>query len=340
MFPASLRTSFLLLALVGTVDANAASGDPEAARFQRVVVAVLECRADPTINQTVGKALRAAMYGDTQQRPAHLSGWRFERSGDEDDPVTIIDMPIALTAQGVTTRRMFVDAIGFSIPIDGAQQARIVAEYSLRLRSSTLREPYRVWSRDVEAAGSAPATAVVVRSDGDGYRLGCAPSGWQLGEAASAGHQNVADADDLAAAAECRATPEARERVEAFWDLVLDAGQDTWPAQVQHLASRDSDELYVATLFDPIRVHGVSTRTVALGMGLIAAAIDPDATAEAVRGAAMTAADQSGAGVWEKQLSVSESRGNRASRSLVVLQRDGEDTLVGCMHGRQVKVDR
>ena len=340
MFPAPLRTTFLLLALAGIVNAHAADGDPDAARFQQNLVSILECRADPAINQTVGDTLRAAMYGNAQQRSAHLRGWRFERSGDEDDPVTTIDMPTALTAQGITTRRLFVDAIGFSIPIDGDQQARIIRAHDLRLRSSTLREPYRVWSRGVEAARSEPTTAVVIRSDGHGYRLGCAPSGWERGEAAPAGQPRVADADDLAAAAECRAMPEALERVEAFWDLVLDAGQDAWPAQVQHLASRDSDELYVATLFDPIRVHGISTRIVTLGMGLLAVVIDPDATAAAIRGAAMTAADQSGPGVWEKQLSTSKSGNNRVSQSLVVLQREGKDTLVGCMHGRQVKVDR
>lgn len=331
--------AFALLLACASVTASPADASA-ATTFQRDLVAILECRADPMTRQTVGKALRAAMYGDAQRRPAHLHGWRFERGGDEDHPVTTLDMPTAVTAQGITTRRLFVDAGGFSMPINDPQRESIVAAHALRLRSSTLREPFRVWSPPVVAGEAPPPAAVVVRSDGDGYRLGCDLSGEQGDEAAPARRQRVADAHDLAAAAECRASPEALERVEAFWNLALEAGQEAWPAQLQSMASRDSGELYVATLFDPIRIQGVPTRRVALGMGLFAGVIDPGATGQAVQAAGMTTADRAEAGLWEKELSRNQAAGRQVSRSLVVLQRDGVDTLVGCMYGQRVTIDR
>lgn len=335
------RATVAFAFVLATAIAAASPTDATAATtFQRDLVAILECRADPVTTQAVGRALRAAMYGDAQQRPAHLREWRFERGGDEDHPVTSIDMPKALTAQGITTRRVFVDEVGFSIPIDDAQRARIVAAHALRLRSSTLREPFRVWSQADVAGGKPLPAAVVVRSDGDGYRLGCDRSGQQGEEVASARRPPVADAHDLAAAAACRASPEALERVEAFWNLALEAGQDAWPAQLQSMASRDSGELYVATLFEPIRVQGVSTRKVALGMGLLAGVIDPGATAQAVQAAGMTTADRSDVGLWEKDLHTDHRAGSQVSRSLVVLQRDGLDTLAGCMYGHRVTVER
>ena len=54
-----------------------------------------------------------------------------------------IDMPAALTVHGITTHRLLADDRGFSIPIDAAQRARIVSGNGLRLRSSTLREPFQ-----------------------------------------------------------------------------------------------------------------------------------------------------------------------------------------------------
>lgn len=331
--------AFALLLACASATASSA-GATAATTFQRDLVTILECKADPATIQTVGRALRAAMYGDAQQGPAHLRDWRFERGGDEDHPVTTIVMPVALTAQGITTRRVFVDDLGFAIPIDGAQRDRLVATHGLRLRSSTLREPFRVWSLPVVAGEAPPPAAVVIRSDGDSYRLGCGWSGEQDDEVAPARRQRVADAHDLAAAAECRASPEALERVKAFWNLALEAGQEAWPAQLQSMASRDSDELYVATLFDPIRIQGVPTRRVALGMGLFAGVIDPGATGQALSGAGMTAADRSSDGLWEKELSRNQAAGRQVSRSLVVLQRDGVDTLVGCMYGQRVTMDR
>ena len=310
-----------------------------AATFQRDLVAILECRADPATRQAVGKVLRAAMYGDARQRPAHLRGWRFERSGDEDHPVTTLDMPTAVTAQGVTTRRLFVEAGGFSMPINDLQRERIVAAHALHLRSSTLREPFRVWSSPVVAGKTPPPAAVVVSSDGDGYRLGCDLSGERDDEEHPAHRQRAADAHDLAAAAECRASPEVMERVRAFWNRALEAGQDAWPAQLQSVASRDGDELYVATLFDPIHIQGVPTRRVALGMGLFAGLMDPATTAQAVSGAGMTAADQSSSGLWERELSSNQDAGRQVSRGLVVLQRDGVGTLVGCRYGQRVTID-
>lgn len=330
--------AFALLLACASVTASPTDASA-ATTFQRDLVAILECRADPTIRQTVGKALRAAMYGDARQRPAHLHGWRFERGGDEDHPVTTLDMPTAVTAQGITTRRLFVDAGGFSMPISDLQRERIVAAHALHLRSSTLREPFRVWSSSVVAGEEAPPAAVVVRSDGDGYRLGCDLSGERNDEEHPAHRQRAADAHDLAAAAECRASPEVMERVKAFWNRALEAGQDAWPAQLQSVDSRDGDELYVATLFDPIRIQGVPTRRVALGMGLFAGLMDPGTTAQAVSGAGMTAADRSSDGLWEKELSSNQDAGRQVSRSLVVLQRDGVDTLVGCMYGQRVTID-
>lgn len=325
---------FLFPAMAGAGPA----AQPSAEAFQRDLTAVLECRAGPATRQAVGDVLRAAMYGDVQTRPAFLREWGFEGGGDEDHPLTTIDMPTALMAQGIVTRHLYVDELGFSMPIDDAQRERLVAAHGLRLRSSTLREPFRVWSSP-GVAGEAPPAAIVVRSDGDGYRLGCDLSGERSDEAALAQRQRVADAGDLAAAAECRASPEALDRVEVFWNLALEGGPDAWPAQLQNMASRDNDQLYVATLFDPIRVQGVSTRKVALGMGLFAGVIDPGAAAQAVQAAGMTTADRAEAGMWEKDLHSERRAGSQVSRSLVVLQRDGSDSLVGCMYGRRVMID-
>jgi len=167
----SAIVAFALLLACASATASA-PGATAAASFQRDLVAILECRADPATTQRIGNTLRAAMYGDAQQRPAHLRDWRFQRGGDEDRPFTTIDMPAPLKAQGITTRRVFVDDLGMSMPIDGAQRERIVATHALRLRSSTLHEPFSVWSRPVVAGEKPLPAAVVVRSDGDGYRLG------------------------------------------------------------------------------------------------------------------------------------------------------------------------
>jgi hypothetical protein len=344
MSNASLRLPSAIVAFAFLLARASATGSPvdtsAAAIFQRNLVAILECRADPATKQAVGDALRAARYGDAQQRPDHLRGWRFERNGDEDHPVTAIDMPTALTAQGIATRRLLVDDRGLSMPINDAQRERLVAAHALRLRSSTLREPYRVWSHPGQVGGEQPSRPIVVRSASDGYRLGCGPSNQQSDNDAHVRRQQVADASDLAAAAECRASPEVMDRVDAFWMLALEAGQDAWPAQLQRMESRDREALYTATLFDPIRVQGVPTRRVALGMGLFAGVIDPGATAQAVQAAGMTDSDRLYEGVWMKEPLSRQNAANQGSQSLVVLQDSEAATLVGCVFGRSVRVDR
>ncbi|XMM83999.1 hypothetical protein WG628_17595 [Stenotrophomonas maltophilia] len=79
MFPRTIHAcTLMLVACSGLADARPA--DTDALRFQRNLIAVLECRATPTERQALGSQLRAARYGVAAERPVHLRGWRFQRS--------------------------------------------------------------------------------------------------------------------------------------------------------------------------------------------------------------------------------------------------------------------
>ncbi|WP_340570722.1 hypothetical protein [Stenotrophomonas sp. G106K1] len=346
MFPASLSTSFLLLALVGTVDVNAASGDPEAARFQRDLLAVLECRAGADTQQIVANTLRAARYGDPDRRPLHLRDWHFEHTGDTGDAaVTVIDMPVPLTLQGVQTRRVFADDQGFSIAIDAAARDRIVACHGLQLRSSTLREPFKVWSAQ-SVDGSVSTSSIMVRSVGDEYRLGCTAPHVGTQVARSPDRQQRADANDLTAAIECRADDATLDRVERVLQQVMEQPQSGWPAEVRavsapmHAINGTVLPVFQIELQRPLQIPGVDTdRLLVAPAGLFAADLGRVNVASVLLDAGLNAADQqAGVQVWQREAS----RSGLPSASIrinerVVARTDDGTVLTGCSSSQMRK---
>jgi len=239
MFPRMIRACVLMLvACCGHADAEPAQ--TEALRFQQNLLAVLECRASADTRQTVASTLRAARYGDPAGRPLHLRDWHFEQAGDADAAaVTVIELPVPLTVQGVRTQRVFAGAQGLSIAINAAARDRIVARHGLQLQSSTLREPFRVWTaRPVEGNASAPS--IMVSSDGDGYRLGCTAPAASTQGTLPLDRQQREDANDLAAAIECRADDAALRRVGRLLQQVMEQPQSEWPAEVHAVALGDA----------------------------------------------------------------------------------------------------
>lgn len=348
MFPASLRTSFLLLALAGTVNANAASGDPEAVRFQRDLLAVLECRASADTRQIVANTLRAARYGDPDRRPLHLRDWHFEHTGDTGDAaVTVIDMPVPLILQGVQTRRVFADDQGFSIAIDAAARDRIVASHGLQLRSSTLREPFKVWSAQ-SVDGSVSTPSIMVRSDGDEYRLGCTAPHVGTQVALSPDRQQRADAPDLTAAIECRADDAALRRVGRLLQQVMEQPQSEWPAEVRavsaptHAIKGTVLPVFQIEMQTPLQIQGVDTdRLLVAPAGLFAADLGRVSVASVLLDAGLNAADQqAGVQVWQREAW----RSGLASGSIrinerVVARADDGSVLTGCSSSQMHKAE-
>lgn len=339
MFAAILRTSFLLSALAGTVKANASEGDPEAVRFQHGLLAVLECRASADTRKIVANTLRAARYGDPAKRALHLRDWHFEHAGDADDAaMTVIDMPVPLTVHGVRTRRVFADDQGFSIAIDAAARDRIVASHGLQLRSSTLREPFKVWSAQ-SVDGSVSTPSIMVRSDGDEYRLGCTAPHVGTQVARSPDRQQRADAPDLTAAIECRADDAALRRVGRLLQQVMEQPQSEWPAEVRtvsaptHAINGTVLPVFQIELQTPLQIQGVATdRLLVAPAGLFAADLGRVNVASVLLDAGLNAADQqAGVQVWQREAS----RSGLPSASIrinerVVARTDDGTVLTGC----------
>ncbi|MER2176399.1 MAG: hypothetical protein ABS955_01725 [Stenotrophomonas maltophilia] len=313
-----------------------------AASFQRDLVALLECRASPTAMQTVTTALRGARYGTPQERPAHLQGWGFTRSGDEDDTTTFIDMPDALTVHGITTHRLVADDMCFSIPVDVGQRARIVSGNGLRLRSSNLREPFQVWSPpEVSGDASLPA-ALVVRSDGEGYRVGCDYPGPIREGRVPPRLRETASAEDLGAALECRADENALQRVANTLERVIELSPLAWPANVRMLskhayrANGRTLPVMVVTLDRPVALKGLPAGAlVLLPSGGYLGADMGDARLKAVLDATgLGAADRQGEGYWTRRDATrKDAAGYTIMRSFSVMPLDSGAVLAGCMMG-------
>lgn len=79
------------------------------------------------------------MYGDPQQRPSLMQQWWFRRTGEDETSVLSIEMPVALTAHGISTRRLLADDMGIAMPIDAETDERVVSTNGMRLRASALR---------------------------------------------------------------------------------------------------------------------------------------------------------------------------------------------------------
>jgi len=333
---------FSPLAAAAAVAVSMAGAPPAqantAASFQRDLVALLECRASPAAMQAVTTALRGARYGTPQERPAHLQGWGF--SNDGDDTTTFIDMPDALTVHGITTRRVVADETGFSVPVDAGQRARIVSGNGLRLRSSNLREPFQVWSAPEPSGDASLPAALVVRSDGEGYRMGCDYPGATRESRVPARLRETATIEDFGAALECRADENSLQRVANTLERVVELSPLAWPANVRMLskhtyrANGRALPVMVVTLDRPVALKGLPTRSlVLLASGGYLGADMGDASLKAVLDATgLGAADRQGKGYWTRRDATrKDASGYTIVRSLSVMPVDSGAVLAGCM---------
>jgi len=307
-----------------------------AASFQRDLVALLECRASPAAMQAVTTALRGARYGTPQERPAHLQGWGF--SGDGDDTTTFIDMPDALTVHGITTHRVVADDMGFSIPVDAGQRARIVSGNGLRLRSSSLREPFQVWSIPEASGDASLPAALVVRSDGKGYRVGCDYPGPMREARVPPRLRETASASDIGAALECRADDAVMQRIANTWERVSELSPLAWPDNVSAVAEREygvgghTMSLLAVTLDRPVMLHGLPVQSLGIAQGGYFAADMGGATLEAVLGATrLGVADRKAEGYWMREATREASSRYRRVRAFSVTPTDSGAVLAGCM---------
>lgn len=338
MFPRTIHAGTLMLvACSGLADAKPVEAD--ALRFQQDLIAVLECRASADTRQSIASTLRTARYGDPAGRPLHLRDWHFEQAGDADAAsVTVIDMPVPLTAQGVRTQRVFADAQGLSIVIDAAARDRIVARHGLQLQSSTLREPFRVWTtRPVDGNTSAPS--IMVSSDGDGYRLGCTAPAASTQETVPLDRQQRADANDLTAAIECSADDAALRRVARLLQQVMEQPQGGWPDQIRAVsASSHAIKGTVLPAFQielqtPLQIQGIATDKVLVApAGLFAADLGRTNVAGVLLDAGLTTAhQQAGVQVWQREASRSGlPSGSVRINERVVARADDGTVLTGC----------
>ncbi|MGX9190842.1 hypothetical protein [Stenotrophomonas sp. Ker107b] len=309
-----------------------------AANFQRDLVEILECRATPATRQAVTTALRGARYGAPEDRPAHLQGWGFTPSGDEEHTTTLIDMPDALRVHGIPTHRVVADDMGFSIPIDAGQRARIVSGNGLRMRSSSLREPFQVWSPP-EASGDASSPgAIVVSSEGEGYRVGCDYSGPMREARVPPRWRETATASDFGAALECRADDAAMQRIANLWERVSELSPLAWPDNVRAVAEReyraDGQEMpvMVITLEQPVALKGLAATSIVLAYGGYLAADMGDAPLKAVLDATgLGAADRRAEGYWMREASREASSGYTRVQAFSVIPTDSGAVLAGCM---------
>lgn len=307
--------------------------------FQPDLVELLECRASPATIQSVTTAVRGARYGTAQERPAYLQGWGFTRSDDEEDTTTLIEMPDAVSVHGISTHRLVADDMGFSIPIDAVQRARIVSQNGLRLRSSSLREPFQVWSPAGTSGNASLPAAIVVRSDGEGYRLGCDYSGALRASRVPARLSETATAGDIGAALECRADDAAMRRIANMWERVSELSPLAWPANVSAVAEReyhaDGQEMpvMVVTLEQPVALKGLPAQSLVLAYGGYFAADMGDAPLKAVLDATgLGAADRHVEGYWmRREPTRQDATGYTVVRSFSVIPVDGGGVLAGCM---------
>ncbi|NWF32023.1 hypothetical protein HH110_03050 [Stenotrophomonas sp. SAM-B] len=309
-----------------------------AASFQRDLIELLECRASPAAMQAVTTSLRGALYGTPRERPAHLQGWGFTRSGDGDDTTTFIDMPDALTVHGITTHRVVADDTGFSIPVDAGQRARIVSGNGLRLRSSNLREPFQVWSAPEASGDASLPAALVVRSDGEGYRVGCDYPGPMREARVPPRLRETASASDVGAALECRADDAAMQRIANTWERVSELSPLAWPDNVSAVAEREygvggqTMSLLAVTLDHPVMLQGLPVQSLGIAQGGYFAADMGDAPLKAVLDATrLGVADRQVEGYWMREATREASSGYTRVRAFSVIPTDSGAVLAGCM---------
>ncbi|HIE5094494.1 TPA: hypothetical protein ACXNC8_000497 [Stenotrophomonas maltophilia] len=340
MFPRTIHAcTLMLVACSGLADARPA--DTDALRFQRNLIAVLECRATPTERQALGSQLRAARYGVAAERPVHLRGWRFSAVGDPEieSAATRIELPAPITANGITTGELLADDLGLGMPIDAVQRDRIVAEDGLLMRTSALHEPFRAWWRPASEVAGAAQVWRVIRSEGAGDHLSC---DYRERDQAQ-GEQQAPDAlrQDLAAVLECRADPAAWQRFGDFWTRVSSRSPLAWPAQVRALdtvacmAGAGGARCERITLDVPITVHGLAVSSMVIepsyASGYVAADLG-EVSVDTARRAAIPGAAAALENIWTLPAAPLQGR----PRERFVVRTDDGRTLMGCATSKAI----
>ena len=325
-FRTTCASALLLVACSGS--ATAQTADADALPFLHDLRDVLECSASANVQQAVVSRLRAARYADAAERLPYLRDWRFEQEGEDDDHrLTVITPPQSMTVHGVEVPRLFADALGFSVALDSAQRDRIVAAYGLRLQSSTLQEPFELWST--------PYTPIIVRSAGDGYRLGCAPA--TKGNGAAVRQLPVVEVQDLQDAIHCSADEGSMRRLQAFWQRLYEQPQFEWPQEVRSVnevnysVGDDDLHLLLIGLQAPIQAYGVSTHTIALAFGGFFGADLGDVALEPVLAkAGLDTSHRVGKAAWQRLLPpVAFSGGSWIPQHIVMRTNEGR-VVAGC----------
>ncbi|HHA2759136.1 MULTISPECIES: hypothetical protein [Stenotrophomonas] len=323
-FRTTCALALLLTACSGS--ARAQTAETDAVLFQNDLREVLECSAGPDLQQRVVSRLRAARYTDVAERTAELRDWRFEEKGaDDDHRMTVITLPQPMTVHGIDARQVVADPFGFSIALDGAQRERVIAAYGLHLQSSTLREPFELWS--------APTASVIVRSAGDGHRLGCSPQG--TGKDAAA--RPAMAVQDLQEASECHADEATMGRLQAFWQGISERSQLEWPQEVRSVSEVSYTvgdaklPLLVIGLQSPIQMHGVATRTITLAFGgFFGADLGDVAVAPVLAQAGMGTSHQVGKATWQRALPPMAFKGGDWIPQHIVMRTDENHVIAGC----------
>jgi len=344
MFPRTIHAcTLLLIASSGVADATPAGTDAQ--QFQQNLIAVLECRATPSVRQALGSQLRAVRYGSATERPAHLRGWRFIAADNPgiESAATRIELPAPITANGITARELLADDLGLGMPLDAVQRDRIVAEDGLQMRTSTLHEPFRVWWRPASDVAAAAQAWRVIRDGEVGQRLSCdyRERHQQLGV------QQAPDAlrEDLVAVLECRADAAAWQRFGEFWTRVSAQSPLGWPAQVRALdapacmASEGGSRCERITLDAPITVHGLAVSSVVLepsyASGHVAADLGRVPVDDALQ-AAIPGARAAGEIIWTLPAAPLQGR----PRERFVVRTDDGRTLMGCATSKAIRSGR
>lgn len=339
MFPRTIHAGTLMLvACSGLADAKPVEAD--ALRFQQNLIAVLECRATPTVRQALGSQLRAARYGSATELPAHLRGWRFIAADhpEIESAATRIELPAPITANGITTRELLADDLGLGMSLDAVQRERIVAEDDLQMRTSTLREPFRAWWRPASEVAAAAQAWRVIRSEGAGNRLSCD----YRERYQKLDDQQAADClrEDLVAVLECRADAAAWQRFGEFWTRVSAHSPLGWPAQVRALDASacmngKGGRCERITLDAPITVHGLAVSSMVFepsyAAGYVAADLGQVSVDEALR-ATIPSATAAAGNIWTLPVASLQGR----ARERFVVHTDNGRTLMGCATSKAI----
>lgn len=307
------------------------------AAVQRNLEDILQCRSNEATLQAVIGSLREARYaGDSS--PA-LKGWVFGRPVDEEFPISSVDMPQALTAFGISTRRLLSDGMGLAIAINAAQRDALVAAHGLQMQQNGQKAPAEVWSAPGSLDDPGAPASVIIRGDGDAYRVGCDYPG-ELRRARVPGNlRDTASLQDLSDALQCRGDLAVQQRALRLWDRVTALAQNGWPRQVRRFG-RDTYVLGgepvavdAIELEAPIQVHGLATRRLVLVHEQYAFAVLGEKPVAAVLAAAgMTDDDDAPSRhEWVAQgTALPSSNGTRRILHRRVIRSDDGTVLAGC----------